>query len=366
VNARLKSQIVLLRGDGSLEPLPLRPPPFSPGFVVLAREKCLFERFDTAAGVSARAAAAAARLHAETAAPYQRYGVLITNKGRSFGIWWWDAQWAGEKLGGHGLDPQVKIVPEPMVRAAGDGWRIAKASSGYEAQLWKNGFLHADHWRRTAFDTPAWQDFVRVQSDQAGAEGAVLMAQEPPWTLSSPYRRMLISEWTNTRLAQAAVAAAVAAVFCLSLYFVGEGIGLKRDTAALKAQAAELQAQTPAGQSAQSQISGVMALKSAIEGPDPMVMLQNAQEIIEPFGHRVVSFDVNRQGVTIVLPRAAISDLEGISRELSASPYFASVEPTLGDNREQLTIVMAAKGVRPAAARPSASGTRPRIGANRL
>src|SRR4051794_27217026 len=91
------SRISLLKGDGSLEPLHLRPGPFQPGFVVLARERCLFEHF-RAPGLSTRAATTAARLHADTAAPYQRYGAVITHKGASFGIWWWDAQWVGERL----------------------------------------------------------------------------------------------------------------------------------------------------------------------------------------------------------------------------------------------------------------------------
>ena len=330
-----------------MEPLHLRPGPFQAGFVVLARERCLFEHFPVAAGLSARAATAAARLHADTAAPYQRYGALITHKGSSFGIWWWDAQWVGERLGGLGLDPATRIVPEPMVRATGEGWRITKASSGYEAQLWKQGFLLADQWRRSPYDAAAWQGFVRVQADQSGAESAVLMAQEAPWTLQSPYRRTTLSAWTPQKTGQLALAAGVAVVLSLSLYLAGNAVGLNRHTYQIKSETAQLKAKAPGGQNLRSQISGVTALKTSIEGPSAMALLQEAQQIIEPFGYKVIVFDAARDGLTIVLPKEAVGDLDGIARELSASHLFADVKPSLDRDHQRLTIVMTAKGARP-------------------
>jgi hypothetical protein len=340
-----KSRLTLLRADGSLEPLHLKPAPFSSAVVVLARERCLFERLDVAAGMSGRAAAQAARLHADTAAPYQRYGSLITHKGNSYGIWWWDAQWVGEKLGGAGLDPNARILPEPMVRAAGDGWRVARASTGYEAQLWKNGFLHADLWRRTAFDTAAWQDFVRVQgaAGAPGGESAVLMAQEAPWTLSSPYRRMILSDWTPQKTAETAIAAAVVAAVCGALFFAGEGLGLRRDTAQKTAQAEMLEKATPKGADG---TGGLNVLRTALEGSDPMVMLQSAQELIEPFGHKLVAFETTREAVTIVLPGAAAEDISQMSNELLTSPYFESVRSSLNQEAGELTISMTPKGVK--------------------
>ncbi len=336
------SPISLLKGDGSLEPLHLRPGLFQPGFIVLARERCLFEHFQVAPGFNARSAATAARLHADTAAPYQRYGSLITHKGASYGIWWWDAQWVAERLTALGLDPAARVVPETLVRAAGDGWRITKASSGYEAQLWKQGFLLADQWRRSAFDAAAWQDFVRVQADPSGADSAVLMAQEAPWTLQSPYRRMTLTTWTSQKLTQVVVAGAVAAMLCLSIYLVGDGIGLKRNTADINKRTDQLKVKAQGGQSLQNQVTSMVALQTTIHGENVMTMVQNAQQIIEPFGYKVIGFDATREGLTIVLPKEAVGDLEGISRGLSASPLFTNVRPSL-DRDHRLTIAMAAK-----------------------
>jgi hypothetical protein len=340
-----RSQISLLKGDGSLEPLHLHPGPFRQGFIVLARERCLFERMDAAPGLKTRAAEAAARLHADTGAPYSRSGALITAKGGAFGIWWWDAAWVGEKLGALGLDPNIRIVPEPLVRASAEGWRIVRGSSGYEAQRWQNGYLIASQWRRAPFDAAAWQDFTRVQGDQAGADTALLTPQDPPYTLTSPYYRTQLSEWTPDRMGQMAAAAAAVVLAGLSLYLVGEWAGLRHSTKTLEAQADALKKTAPAAvRNEQQAVSGLVALKSAVEGPNPMVMLQSAQQIVQPHGYKLVAFDAGRDKVRIVLPKEAVGDIDEIAAELAASPYFTDIKPALERRSDRLTIDMRAKG----------------------
>ena len=39
-----------------------------------------------------------------------------------------------------------------------------------------------------------------MQGDRQWAENAVLMAQEAPWTLSSPYFRTQLSDWTPDKM----------------------------------------------------------------------------------------------------------------------------------------------------------------------
>lgn len=345
-----KSRLVLLDGAGEAQALILRAPLFSGSFVVLARERCLFERLDTASGLNARTALAAARMHAQTAAPYQRSAALITRHGASFGIWWWDAQWVAERLEAVGIDPAAKILPEPLARASGEGWRVVKASSGYEAQLWRGGFLVADLWRKRPFDAQAWQDFVRVQSDQMSAEGVSLTAQEPPYNLKSPYRRMQLSEWTGERLVQAA--GAIAAVLLLSVagYFGGQAIGLNRSAAAIEKQAALVKAKTPKNLAAQGSVSSLIALKAAVEAPDPVVLLENAQKIVQPFGFKVLAFTADAKKVRIVLPQEAKDHVSIIASDLEASPYFVDVKPSLDSDKKRLIIDMAPQGAkRPAA-----------------
>ena len=120
------SQALLIDADGAIAPLPFRAPLFGGGLVVLARERCLFSRLDTPRGTSSASAVRAARLNAEVGAPYALSGSAIARQGQQFGIWWWDAQWVADRLAEAGLDPAIKVVPEPFVRAAGEGWRIVR------------------------------------------------------------------------------------------------------------------------------------------------------------------------------------------------------------------------------------------------
>jgi hypothetical protein len=344
-----KSPVLLLRADGSVEPLPLRPGPFQPTLVVLAREHCLFERLDTAASLKASSAAAAARLHAETGAPYQKSGAVITRRGASFGIWWWDAQWVADALAAAGLDPASRILPEPMARASAEGWRIAKASTGYEAQLWRGGFLAADAWRRRAFDEEAWQDFVRVQPDKAGAGDAVLMAQDPPFTLQSPYRKTQLSDWTPERSAQAAMAGLGVLLVASAAWMLGQTAGLNKAARAAEAETAALRAHLPANgaSSVQGQVAGLVALRAAVEGADPMVMLENAQQVIKPYNHNLLAYTAERNRIRIILPKDAAADLPAMSRSLLASPFFMAVKPQLDTKRGRLILDLTSKGAKP-------------------
>jgi hypothetical protein len=94
-------------------------------------------------------------------------------------------------------------------------------------------------------------------------------------------------------------------------------------------------------------VSELTALKAVIEGPDPMVMLQNAQQIVQPFGYKLTAFEAERDHVRIVLPKEAVGDIDMISAELTASPFFKDIRPSLDQKADQLTIDMTAKGARP-------------------
>lgn len=353
----LKYPALLLKADGSVEPLAVKPGPFQPSVIVLARARCLFERMNATPGVKGSAAVAAARLHADSGAPYQRAGAVITQKDGVFGIWWWDAQWVGEKLGGAGLDPNSAILPEPLARQTGEGWRIVKATTGYEAQLWKDGFLLADHWRRDPFDTAAWDDFVRTQSEAQGGGDAILIAQNPPFLLQNPYRRTLLSAWTPERSAQAAMAGVAAVLVCTALWLGGQAVGLNKATAAAQAELEQLKTASPAAANMQRQVTGLVALRAEVSGADPLVMLKEAQQIISPYGHKVLAFSTGRDRVRIYLPTEAATDLGIISRELAASPYFTAVKPTLDRRRGRLILDLTPKTAKPVKGKAGAKAT---------
>jgi hypothetical protein len=344
-----RSRLALLDQAGAVSALPVRLPPFSGALVALARERCLFERLQTAKGLNGRAAIAAARLHAATAAPFQRSGAIITHHGSTFGIWWWDAAWVAERLEAAGLDGAAKILPEPLARAAGEGWRVARASSGYEAQLWRGGFLIADLWRKRPFDVPGWIDFVRVQPDQAGAENASLSAFDPPFTLRSPYRRTIVSDWTPERTGQLAAGIAAVLLIVVTGFFLGQAVGLNRSAKALEAQAAAITRKLPRQQAAQAAVGDLIALKTVLEAPDSLAMLQEAEGIVAPHGFKPLGFASDGKKVKLILPIEAKDQVSVIAAALEASPYFEDVRPVLDREKGRLIVDMTASGARKAA-----------------
>lgn len=353
-----KSHLALLDATGAVTRLPVRLPPFSGALVVLARERCLFERLETAKGLNRRTAAQAARLHAQTAAPYQRSGAAITRHGSTFGVWWWDAAWVAEHLEARGLDPTSKILPEPLARASGEGWRVARATSGYEAQLWRGGFLMADLWRKRAFDVPGWVDFVRVQPDQGGADAASLTAYEPPFTLSSPYRRSLVSDWTPERAGQSAGVAVAIALIAAAGYFVGQSVGLNNSSKSIEAQAALLKARLPKAAAAQGSVGDMIALKTVLEAPDALALLQEAQSIVAVHGFKPLGFTSDGKKARLILAMAAKDQVSVIAEALEASPYFEDVRPSLDREKGRLMFDMTPSGAkRPLRSKPAPSVT---------
>jgi hypothetical protein len=259
-----------------------------------------------------------------------------------------------ERLEAAGYDPAAKILPEPLARAAGEGWRVARASTGYEAQFWRGGFLVSDLWRRRAFDTPAWVDFVRVQPDQTGAEYASLTPFEPPFTLRSPYRRALVSDWTPERAGQAAMVLVGIALICAAGFLLGQTVGLNRSSQALEAQAAVLKAKLPRQASAEGSVGDLIALKTVLEAPDALALLQEAQSIVGPHGFKPLGFSSDGRKVRLVLPAEAKDELSVIAEELEGSAYFEDVRPSLDRAKGRLIVDMVATGAkRPARPKPA-------------
>jgi hypothetical protein len=173
------------------------------------------------------------------------------------------------------------------------------------------------------------------------------MAGEIPWTLQSSYRRTVLSDWTSERTTQLMVALLIAVLLSGSLWLVGNGVGLTRDTAVLKAETAQLKSTSPGGRAVQGELIAMNALRTTLEGPNAMQMLQEAQEIIEPFGYKVIAFDTSRQGVTVTLPKDAVKDLDDISRDLTASKTFSGLTTNLDRDGQKLHIALTAKGAKP-------------------
>ncbi len=309
--------------------------------VLLARELCSFELFDTA-GASGAAAAAAARLYARTGAPFSNPGGLVRRSGGAFGVWWWDMDWVGPLLQARFGNGWPALAPESLAQPPGQGWRIVRAASGYEAQYWQDGALMGSSWRLGRFDDAAWSAFVRVQR---GAETpAPDKAPTPQQLPLSSELDLGLSGWSNLSLADggriAAVVAAAGLVAAAAL-FAGQGWRLQTLARASETQAATLRATTPRS-AVRDQLAAqrLAAFRNLSSRPNPAAALSTALGVLQLYGVQPKGFAADSGSLTLVLPYSAIGQVDHIALELEDSGAFADVRPVTDQHGQTIQLQM--------------------------
>jgi hypothetical protein len=334
---------MLLKADGSLESLGVEGALFGRPVIVLARERCLFESFNASAARSNSAALTAARLHAEVGAPYQTPGFLITHSSRSFGIWWWDADWVLAQLELHNAPVDSVIMPETLLQAPASGVRLLKGTSGYEAQAWDKNYLIADLWRRNAFDDDAWASFTRQLPSEMQATTRPSV-QRVPLVLDSPYRRTVVTSLITRDVLVLAGCLGVTVLLATTAFLAGSGISLNRRADQLRVNIATEQAKIADRIRGQAQVAQLQTLQREIGRPDALTLLSKAQAIILPFGYKIDVFTATRRSVSITLPEEAVAGVDLICTELNSSPYFQNATPKLDHAKKKLLIDLEVRG----------------------
>ena len=283
----LTRPIQILAADGSLETLAVRELSLGAGKVLVARERCRFDLFTAPPGLGGRAALNAARLHALAHAPYEQAGGCIGRRGGRFGIWWWDQGWVDQQLQRHGLAEGVQLLPEAAGQPEGRAWRIVRGGDGFEAQAWEEGFLTRSLWRRRPFDAESWAAFT-------AAEGGETVELPPsgalPYVASSPYARRLRPIRPVEELPVGLIATSVATLLIgVAAVLAGQALKLRQETAAVARELASVQG---SGQAEQlRRLSGnaraLQDLSMALNRPDPIAMVERAQQVLRPFGLKV-------------------------------------------------------------------------------
>jgi hypothetical protein len=336
-----RKSVKLLTADGAVQDLEIVGAPFERPIVGLCRERCIFGEFDPPAAARGRVGLAAARLHARSAQPFRRSDWLVTQLGNAFGIWWWDADWVDEQLLLNGIGGQVHLLPETFLRMTGEGGRVVRTASGYEAQFWRSDFLVADSWRRQPFTDQAWFDFIRLQSAEQIDDKAPPV-QASPYIARSPYRRMLASELTPEILARYAISAFAILVFAATAYLLAETISFDQRTRKVEDQTAQILQGGAALRNARVQVKirQLDAIKRRVETPDPLSLLEAAQTIVGPFGYKINGFVADANHLRFDLPEESAVGIDLIATELAASPYFTNIRTKLNRNRKVLEIEM--------------------------
>ncbi len=308
--------------------------------LLLARDLCAFELFETA-NLPASRRRQAARLRAISASPYAAASYRLVPVGADFGIWWWDL----DRLGDAAL--QAEIVaryaarPETLGQPRGSGWRVVKLRSGYELQLWTAAGLIASTWRRPRVDATVWRQFTRLQREGGPEEPPTPV--QLPLSLTAP--AFAFSRPEMSRQAAIAYGGVLAAVLvgAFTLFLYAQGLQLKSETAKVVEQTETLRAATPPA-SVLSTVEGdrqMLAAYNEVESrTNPLSSAGAAIGILALHDLSPVSMESDRDLVSVVLPYSAMSKIDNLVLDFEESGYFYDVEPHTEGDAQRLVIEM--------------------------
>ena len=295
--------------------------------VRIARGLCAYAFFTPGAARGA-AAWAAARLHARTAAPFVNAQAHVEKSGHGFSIWWWDLDRVQAALAERFGAQHPRTAPEAFVAPAGDIWRIVRASSGYDAQLWRGGGLVASMWRRAPFDAVSWDAFVRVQAERGDASG------EPPAPTdlaAAPFPpvRHLAQAISGDRLLKLAPTVLAVLLLTASAFWFGQGLRLGglSDKAEQAATLERGMARTAGADQARQVNQRLTAFRALADRPDVIEALTTATTVLRLYGVSVTAVAADGDELTMTIPYSAIGSVERVAREMEASGAFVDVRP---------------------------------------
>lgn len=301
--------------------------------VILGRGLCRFEHLETPPGVSGAQAVRAARLTAESRAPFARSDHVVVAGAPGCSIWWWDAERVREMLGPAWSYDASRLVPETALQPPGEGWRQVQTSDGFEAQFWREGLLTASVWRRRPFTADQWESFVRA----VGVEDAPEFPPEPArLTLSvSGFSRVARTGRSDSWTLIERGAVAVLAVSLLGgVAYAGRAIGYEQ--IASEARAAVEMIGAPGGSTAQSTsetpegvVDRVMRLQHK---PQPLLAAAELQRVLMARGVTPLQFSIEDDILQVQVQTRADLPLQSIALALEESPWFLGVDPDLDNS----------------------------------
>lgn len=351
-NAFLLARPCALRKSGAIEDLEGAETEFVPGQpLVLSRAFCRFEFFKPPSSLSRTDQARAARLRGELAAPFPDSGVTLVRQNAGIGIWYWDRGRVSQILPGLSSE-KSRAVPETVLRAPGDGWRIVACLDGYEAQLWEEGALIASMWRREAFTDAHWAAFVLSTGEtRMPAPDTPPPMTFAPWRLDGPWRQDLVAEPLTWRDAERALLAIAAASVLFSSVCLGQAAHGVNEARAAQAAIAEARGGASSNQ-VRLQEGALETFNSVVGATGIVATALDAFEVFKILRIEAQEWtiDQNRFEARIEIP-AEGGSLTGVAQALEEAPGLRGVSMDLADGRDGQYLDVRAQVVR--------SGTRP-------
>ena len=319
-----KARLCLLRTSGeTVDALGEAATPEGQRNLVVSRGFCHHALFSPPAGLSRRLVVRAARMQAEAHCPFADGDWLLSPAANGVAIWWWDASRVRTAIGDRWAYDARRIVPETTLEPPGEGWRQMTTVDGFDMQYWSAGVLRSSHWRRHAFDAPAWNALAFGLAGAAPLpetipEAVGLKLAEPARLPPAPPR-----DWGWADATRGALAASAAALLIAS-WFSGRAIAVDRATQAVTADAgAVFTTGAPAGHRIEARLATIRTIAAMSSRPDPLPALAAAFAVLDRSGATARSWRIDRDGVRIVV--AAPGTGRAIAAGLERLPAFTEV-----------------------------------------
>lgn len=314
--------------------------------VVLSRALCRYRHFRAPAGLSPRQVASAARTFAQAHAPYEDTGSLIFRTPLGAGVWFWDQA----RVAAACADAAPRaLVPEPLLRGPGEGWRLLECVEGYEAQYWESGALIASTWRRNIFAREQWAAFVLgVDAPLLDAPDSPPALDHAPLRMGANWRRNLIGAPLTWRDGEQMLLSGALCALALAAFFGGQAMrhdqAARADTRAAAALEASM-SQEPAQQRVRERLDLLRAYQAATASVDALGASSEAIAVLAGFGLEPLRWRADQEGLSVTAP-GNVNDLpvRDIVTALEATASLCGVEPAFGQGEVEFRARISAPG----------------------
>lgn len=297
--------------------------------IAVPRGQCRFHRLTFPAGMTMRARDQAARLYAESNAPFAASDFVIVRGKDAAAVWWWDRAAATEALGDARVYRSADALPETLFQPPGEGVRCVDLGDGYDAQVWIDGELVTTSWRRRAFSADQWAAFLL-----AGGAGADAPATPEPMPASYDARGRMRARvaapplgWADAQRAAlwTMAAGAVLAAGCAGLGFGWAGQATAARDALAKAEAA--QESDPAFQRAGADLAAVRTFQAQMATPDALGLCAHALAVLRGLNVTPTMWSIEGGKLTIEYATGSGAPANTVAAALEADAAFANVRP---------------------------------------
>jgi len=319
-------------------------------YIVLSRALVRFAFMSAPEALSRREADRAAILFAEAHAPHAPADWLIVRSPRGYGVWWWDpARVTNLAPEGWRYDRR-RVAPETTLQPAGEGLRQAACIDGFEAQAWTDGSLVQSVWRRRAFTTDQWDQFVNAL--EAIAPDASIRLPPPEHLddlpLDAAWRQkrvdlLPVMQRVETRIWQATAAVGLAAVGLLGT--AGHAEWDRASAAKRLAVLESAQDDVAPTQRARADLETLQMLDGLQDSPSPVIALAELHRVAARTRASPAGWAINTDEMRVELSLGEAASVETVAAEFEESVWFTDVAPQLASERR--TVVLSARLTNP-------------------